>query len=681
MSLFVYSYGKKAKNNSIANQAYMIVKTAEKFHYAPRAMNDSLSEIVFESFLQILDPNASLFTKKIYNSLEKYKYSLDEQIVQKKTTFLNAVTELYIQQLKYADSIIQALHKKKFDFTEKDTLWLGGDNVYEKQSVLSGKWDRWTKYMILSSYQSRSDSLDNAKNITKEETITILSDVISREKCRIQSKLSSYKKTKKQIGENYLKAIASAFDPHTTYFSFSEKKQFETYLSTATGSFGIQVYLNTIGEIEIIKMIPGAPAWNSNKINEGDIILDIEKSNGEKMDMRCTSPSGVYDFISSIGSKKTSFKIRKKDGKIVSVILKKEIIDVEMNTIRSFLFKGTQTIGYIYLPSFYTSFSFNNYLSKGCANDLTMELIKLRKDSIDGLILDLRSNEGGFVNEALRIAGVFIDKGALCITHERGKKPKAIKDNARGIVYSNPLVVLVNSSSASASELLAATLQDYNRAVIVGSKTFGKSTIQSVLPVDAGNYDSLSLYKGVPPAFIKITLGGLYRVSGDSYQNIGITPDIELPELFENMQIKEVAYNTSLQFKKITKKTYSYPKKPLPVTKLKNLSSSRLKRNPAFKYVEKIKPMIPDLNSRFSIPLEFNAFKKFINRFEVWGDILDAFGCSTAVILPDYINSDNSMNDIVNKQYQEIIQDISSDIYINEAVNIINDLIQTKTED
>lgn len=680
-SLFIYHSGGMAKGNSVDEQAFMIVKTAKKYHYAPRAIDNIFSELVFESFLRMLDPHGNLFTKKIYHTLETYKHSLDEQIVKKRTTFLDTVTALYAQQLHIADSLINTIKKKKINFTSKDTLWLGGDNVYGEQGHLSRKWEQWVKYMVLWSYQSRADSSNTAKKITKEEAQEILSDVISRETCRIQLKLSSTQKTRELTGKMYLNAVAAAFDPHTTYFSPAEKKQFETDLSTTTGSFGMRIHLNTIGEVEILEVVPGDPAWNSNKINEGDVILDIEKQNGTKMDLRCTTPSGVYDFLSSIGRENTKFKIRKKDGSIISVSLSKEVIDVEKNTIRSFLLKGERTIGYIYLPSFYTNFSYLNYFSQGCANDLAKELIKLRKDAIDGLILDIRSNSGGSIQEALRTAGAFVDKGALCIIHNRGNKPKTIKDNARGTIYKGPLVILVNSSSASASELIAAVLQDYNRALVVGSTTFGKSTIQSIMPVDMGNFDSLSQYKGKPPGFIKITQGGIYRVSGESHQKVGITPDIELPDLFENMQKREAGYDGSLNLKKISKKTYSYPQEPLPISKLKNLSAARLRRNSAFKYLEKIKPMIPETDSRYPIPLEFNAFKKHSNRFEAWEDSLNARGCSTTVTLPSYWEGENSLTDREKEQNQEIMQSISVDLYVNEATNIINDLIHIKNRD
>jgi carboxyl-terminal processing protease len=677
LAFITYLYAGSTKNTSIASQAVMIIKTAEKYHYLPKPVNDTFSEVVYGSFLHMLDPYGIIFSDESVRKLDSFKFALDNQIKEQKTAFLETATSLYVGQLHSVDSIIKEISKEEFDLTINDTLWLNSKTVWGKQRDLKRKWEQWIKYLILWTIHNNADSTGTAVLPAGKELHKILSDVITRETCRIQLKINPPGEIMDFTGSLYLKAISSAFDPHTQYLSLAEAMQWETDLSKESGSFGIRINFNLIGEIEIVDLVPGGPAWNSTIINEGDVILDIKKRDGTTIDLRCATFDDVHNFLSSIGNKQTDFKIRKKNGKIISVSLKKELLNVDCNTIRSYVLKGSASIGYIYLPLFYSDFTYANYFSKGCANDLAKELIKLKKDSIDGLILDLRDNGGGSLKEALRVAGIFIDQGALCITHSRGDAPEIKKDEARGTIYNGPLVVLVNSSSASASELFAGVMQDYNRAVIVGSKTFGKSTIQQMLPVDAGNFDSISHYKGDPPAFITLTIGTFYHVTGISHQKIGITPDILLPNFYDNAQFREASYDGVLEFGKCNKKTYYTPEDTLPIDKLKRLCDTRMKDNSIFKYIKRMGALVPGLNSRYPVPLVFQLFDKYVDRFDGVEDSVAVKECLFTIVLPDSSKIKSSMTDLEKTDNEMVIHNIKDDISINETFSIINDLIKT----
>ena len=667
------------KEVQIAAQAAMIVKTAEKYHYSPRPVNDDFSKAVYESFLHMLDPYGLIFTEEAVGRLDGFKFALADEIHRQKTAFIDAAALVYVKQLQYVDSLLREMKNKDIDLAAHDTLWLGGDPTYGKQSSLKKKWEQWIKYMVLWAYQNNKDSTKAEVVTSQKETHKILGDVLSRETCRIQLKMNPPGGMNGLIGLRYLKAIASAFDPHTAYMSSAEKNLFEADLSKESGSFGIRVNFNAIGEIEIVGVMPGGPAWKSNKINEGDVILDIKKSDGGALDPRCATLSDVYGFLSSIGNNQAGFRVRKKNGKIMTVSLKKELLDVEENTIRSYILKGDALVGYVYLPSFYTDFSYGNYFSKGCANDMAKELIKLKGAAINGLILDIRSNGGGSLEEACRMAGIFIDYGALCITHSRGKEPEIIKDNARGVVYGGPLIVLTNSSSASASELFAGVLQDYNRALIVGSKTFGKSTFQEIVPVDAGNFDSLPLYKGDPPGYVTLTMGAIYRVTGTSHQKTGVTPDLELPQVFEDAMEREASNGGALDLGKISKKTYYYPVNPLPAGALRNLSGARLKGSAAFRYIRKTGALAPALNRRHPVPLDFQSFVKYINRFNELEDSLIVKNGAFTADAPDYDKSKGALTDLDKADDENNVRAIRGDAYINEAFAIMQDLITMTT--
>jgi carboxyl-terminal processing protease len=675
--LITLSFSVNGKDLSFAVQAQMIIKTAGKYHYSPRNLDDNFSKAVYESMLNLLDPYKLVFTKESIGKLDSFKFSIDDQIKENKLSFLEATTSMYMKQLNAIDSLLQKIQSKNIDLTNNDTLWLGSKIEYSNQCNLKDRWDKWTRYLILLSLQSRADSVKVLPVPSSKEIGKILDDVISRELCRIRSKINPAEGIKNYTGTAYLKAISNAFDPHTEYMSAVEMKEYETSLSKLAGHFGIRLDFNMAGEIEIAELMPGGPAWRSNNINEGDVILDIRKSDGKKMDLGCARLSDVYDFLSSIDYKPTSFKIRKKNGNIISVTLKKEILDVEENTIRSFCLKGSNNnIGHIYLPSFYNNFNYDSYFSSGCANDITKELIKLKSTSIDGLILDLRSNGGGTISEALRLAGIFIDFGTLCLTHSRGTNPEIQKDNARGTIYNGPLVLLVNSSSASASEMFAGIMQDYNRAVIVGSTTFGKGTIQQTLPVDAGNFDSLIHYKGNPLGFLVLTTGSFYRITGKSCQTTGITPDIELPEPFKNILERESSFNGALKLGTINKKTYYHPLDNLPLTLLRNLSEVRIKEEPGFQYINNAQMIFTGNYSGYPVPLEINFFQEYVKNIEKLDDSLTVRKKTFEAVLPD--SAAASITSQEKEDNKIIAGNINKDIYINEAYNIINDLAHNK---
>ena len=670
--LITLSLSVNGKDLPFTELAQMIIKTAGKYHYSPRNLDDNFSKTVYESMINLLDPYKLVFTQESIGKLDSFKFSIDDQIREKKSSFLEVTTSVYLRQLNAADSLLSKIKSKKVDFTINDTLWFGSKIEYSNQCNLKERWDKWIRYLILLSLQSRADSLKTLSVPSSKEMEKILDDVISREVCRIRSKINPAEGLKNYTGTTYLKAISNAFDPHTEYMSTAEMEEYESSLSKLAGHFGISLDFNMAGEIKIAKLMPGGPAWRSNKVNEGDVILDIMKSDGKRMDLRCTRLSDVYDFISSTDYKQTIFRIRKKNGTIINVSLKKEILDVEENTIRSFCLKGKKNIGYIYLPSFYNNFNYDSYFSSGCANDITKELIKLKSASIDGLILDLRSNGGGTVSEALRMAGIFIDFGALCLTHSRGTNPEIQKDNARGTIYNGPLVLLVNSSSASASEMFAGIMQDYNRAVIAGSPTFGKGTIQQTLPVDAGDFDSLIHYKGNPPGFLALTTGSFYRITGKSCQKAGITPDIELPEPFEKTLERESTFNAALGFETINKKTYYHPLDNLPLTFLRNLSECRLKKEPGFQYIKNAQMIFTGNYSRYPVPLEINFFQEYIKNLEKLDDSLTVSKKVFETVLPDTAAA--SITNQEKEDNKKITGAISKDIFINEAYNIIVDL-------
>jgi carboxyl-terminal processing protease len=663
------------KDKPVSEIAESLLKTAEKYHYQPRSINDSFSDDVYNSFLEFLDPYSIIFTKESISSLEKLKTSIPAMLKQHETVFLDSALSIYKRQLTAADSMVKSFSGSDFDFSVIDSMLIDKKPRFAERTQWNRKMSQWIKYNVLWNIQNAADSSGAVTLPVGDAKKKVIENAISRISCRFKFKLDQPEGIKAHVEIAFLKALSLAFDPHTIYMSNSEMREFEGNISKEAATFGMSYSLNAMGEIVVDEVVPGGPAWSSNMINDGDIIVDIIKNDGKRLDMQCVSIRDLSAFLATIGFNQTNFKVRKKNGKIIEVTLQKDLLTVDENVIRTYLLNGNKNIAYIYLPSFYQEFRYDNYFSSGCANDFARELIKLKNAQIDALILDLRDNGGGAMNEAIRIAGSLIDFGNISISHKRNKKPELLKDGAIGVVFSKPIIVMVNSMSASASELLAGVLQDYRRALIVGSRTFGKSTIQQTIPVDAGNFDSLEAYKGTVPGYVKLTTGAFYRVTGETHQNKGIYPDILLPDMYDYASVREDAHENTLKLQKIQKNTYYTPLQDMPLSKLVTSSTARVTKSTQFNYVKKCAEIVRKMDQSSVIPLQFTAFKEYEHQMDDNDDSLSVKNSEFTVGLPDYIKNRDKMTAVDKEDNRRIMDAIRKDLYINESFRIAVDLL------
>ncbi|NOU46380.1 MAG: carboxy terminal-processing peptidase [Bacteroidales bacterium] len=653
-----------SQNMGFCDRAALIVKTAEKYHYNPRAVDDKFSELVFSNFINILDPYGFYFTHSEYEQLEQYKYSIVEDIIQHKSGFLQKSTQLYLNKLLFVDSLITSFENHEFDFNQNDIITFTKTTQFVSRNQLIDRWEKSIKLHILTSYFSDIDSGAENQAISSEKILALKNTILINENCRSKSKINYSGGIEEYVVEALLKAIASAFDPHTNYFSQTAQSEFITQLSKEKFSFGFDINRNDFGEIEILQIIPGSPTWNSNLMNEGDVIMSV-KALGKEKDFNCISTDEVMFFLANDEVKEADFLIRKKNGKQFSLTLVKEKLDIEENVIRSFVLEGEKNIGYIYLPVFYSQI----------ANDVAKELVKLRKENISGLIIDLRNNGGGSMMEAILLSGIFVDYGAVGIIQTRNEPPTSLKDAMKGTIYDGPLIIMINSYSASASELFTASMQDLNRAVIVGNTSFGKATMQQIIPIDACNYPVLEQYRDSSKDFVKLTIGEFYRVTGESHQKKGVIPDVELPYNFDNYEVSERSFASALNPTFNEKKVYYYPQSPQPVSELKTLSEARIKKDSVFIDLENKRKKISEEENKFSVPVNFNSFMKFIQSKEKTGITYKKQSAFS-------VKKRNDIEAVTGTSNKDIIvnavDQMERDYYLGEAYHIINDLVNIK---
>lgn len=485
------------------------------------------------------------------------------------------------------------------------------------------------------------------------------------------------------IGSIFLNCITNRFDPHSTFFSPNEKDKFLEMISKDGMSYGFSTKENKDGEIEISNIVPGGNAWKTNQLNDGDILLKVNFDNNATIDLLFVDDFELDQiFNTNSNAKSLVITVRKTNGLIKAINLKKEKIEQEDNVVKSYILNGAKKIGYIYLPSFYDEWTGKNPL--GCGNDVAKEIQKLQQEKIEGLIFDLRYNGGGSLYEAINLAGIFIDEGPITVLKNRNEKPTVVKDMNRGTAYDGPLLVMVNAHSASASELLSAVLQDYNRAVIVGNNTFGKATVQGTFPLDL-NYDPKypKMNATSDLGYSNITIQKFYRVTATSHQKKGVHPDIYLPDLSYISKNTEANEKYYLESDTVGKTIYYTPLKSLPIANLNAKSVERVKSNNSFNQIIALNDSIALIEKQTqTISLNINNYKQLEKRYKsLSGNIDTLYTTPTKTYTVTNNSTDNkiyNVNDFFKQMNADALKKIQSDIYIDESYKIMLDLIISK---
>jgi carboxyl-terminal processing protease len=571
----------------IATDAFLITKMANKFHVQPRILDDEFSNNIYVSLLKKLDDDKLIFTQEDIKLFEEFRFKIDDEIAAKKTTFLQLLVATYTNRLLQSDTIADNILKQPINFNSVEKYTVQEDTTYPTNiAALKVKLYKNFKYKIASEI---AYIISETKDVVRQKKIIDSTQIIFRKKIaevfkrNIQKELQSSGGIAQMIGKEYCNTIATCYDPHSAYMTLTDRDNFEGELGKKKMIFGFNLAEDDDGKITIKNLAPGSAAFKSGMINKGDKMVAIQWEGSLPIDVSNASGEDISEILASNNHSKATITFLKADGTKRQVELAKEqqADDTDDNKVKSYLLKGDKTIGYISLPSFYEDWEDKRSIN-GCANDVAKEILKLKKENIDGLIVDVRFNGGGSVMEAVDLAGIFIDAGP--IAQIKLKEPKAftLKDGNRGTIYDGPLTLLVNGFSASASELLAGTLQDYHRGLIVGSTTYGKATGQRILPLDTAINLNDDIDKVKTPAFLKLTLSQVYRVSGATAQFKGVVPDIILPDATDAYNTKEKNEPFAIPASNIEANKYYLPNNPLPLDLLQQKAIIYQKEEPYF---------------------------------------------------------------------------------------------------
>lgn len=669
LSLFLISFSLFSQNGDktceILSKINILI---QQEHYSPKPVDDSLSVYVFDTFMDQLDANRNLFTQIEYQKLAQHRLQLDNYIVQKNCSFMNDFVSAYQLALKRKKKILDKIQKEAFDYNTNDTVKFSKKNfpfdLAEKD--LERVWKKRLRYDILEEISKLSTNLDSLNIHFEKLEKNTKTKVFDTNLCKVSSLLSSKKGIEEDLKNSFLNIFCTYFDPHTNYFSPDAKSSFMSGLSTSNLSLGLNITFNEKEEIIVDEIVPGGPAAKSEKFEKEDVILKVSNKKGEEYLVSCASIEKIGELIYSDSNAEIELTIQKKNGNIQAVLLKKEVMKTNANSVFSYIVEKETRIGYINIPSFYSDFDGSTV--QGCADDVAKEIVKLQKDNIKGLVIDLQNNGGGSMEEAIKLAGMFIDSGPISVLVNSKKKQDIIKDVNRGSAYNGPIIVLINGNSASASEFYSGTMQDYNRAIIIGSKSLGKASMQTIIPLDEKKQQD----------FVKLTVEKFYRVTGESNQIKGIIPDISLPVLFDSITTREVSLKTALQQDTISTKAKFNPLTNPNFEKIVALSNLRVKKSELFNEINIANTEINALYLHLKKPIRLtfkDVFSDFHEIDALWEKVKKiAESESGCTIL-------NNSDDIQKIQFDTFLQDINTyriknlkkNPYLEEAVAILKD--------
>ncbi len=690
----------------------LITYVLEKGHFNPKEMNDEFSEGVYQHYLNQIDPFKRYFYQSDINEFEAYKAEIDDQITAYDLSFFNLTYERLLQRINESKAIYKEVLANSFDYGIDENF----NADYENADYVKSKKDmkeRWRKQLKFSAIANYHDLVTEQENkSTKGKNIDVLSDVeidvlsdVEKEKFFNEEEeekdiivktevelvqeardvtLRSLNELYAFIGERerkdwfsvYINAIVEEFDPHTYYFAPEDKDRFDVAMSGKYEGIGARLQ-KRMDNITINEVISGGPAWRQNKLEVGDIILKVRQENEEEavnvVGMRLAD---AIKFIKGPKGTKVILTLKKVDGTIQDLAISRDIVELEETFAKSSIVeKDNKNFGIINLPKFYVDFK--DYKKRNAASDIKREIERLKGEGMEGLVLDLRNNGGGSLPVVVDIAGLFIKEGPVVQVKTTGEPKEVLRDRDRSIVWDGPLVILVNELSASASEILSAAMQDYKRAIILGSKqTYGKGTVQQVLDLNRMVRKNTSGDIGA----IKFTTQKYYRINGGSVQLEGVKSDVVVPDRYSYIDIGERDQENPLPWDKIDAADFSLWNSYFDYETTIKKSKERMANSEQLKLIDENARWIKKIRDRNLYSLNYETYKAKLElneeeakRFEKLSDYKTDL---TFKSLP-YELALTKKDTVLKQKRERWHTSLSKDVYIEEALNVLNDLKMT----
>jgi len=657
---------------------YILRNILTRSHFVVKDMNDDFSEYVFTEFIDGLDPNKRYFTQKDIKDFEKYKYDIDNQLLNEDISFYNLVYGRFTSKIKNAKSYYKDLLEKPFNFKKKETI----DVNYEQSSFAKNEnqlKDYWRKQLKLSTLIRIEGELEKQKrNASKKENFKVQKFENLEKNARLEV-LKNMDELYVRIEElehedwfsTFLNSVVGAFDPHTTYMAPTIKERFDQDMSGKLEGIGARLQKKGI-YTHIFKLVSGGPAWKQGDLEAGDIILEVAQGDKEPLDIVGMRLDDAIKFIKGKKGTEVRLTVKKKiDGSIKIISIIRDVVELEETFVKSSIVeKNGKKYGLIDLPKFYIDFDEQNY--RDSAKDMEKEIERLKSEGVAGLVIDLRNNGGGSLKTAIEISGLFINEGPVVQIKYRGENPIIKNDTDKKIQWDGAIVVLVNEFSASASEIFAAAMQDYKRAIIIGgNQTYGKGTVQSVLPINRFTKYDKDL------GALKMTIQKFYRINGGSTQIEGVYSDIAIPSRYSYMKFGERDLEGALVWDKVKQADYIQTKSYENFSDVIENSKKRIASDSKFKLINEYAKWLKKNQENTSYSLNYKLFtnqslaqEKDAEKFK---SVFD-YDSNLKFASPKYEVSLIKKDTILANKRLEWHKKLSKDVYVSEALNVLSEL-------
>ena len=656
----------------------------EQQHYSPKKIDDAFSKQVFKKFLEDLDSYKFIFIQSDINSLKKYETTVDDEIHGGDVEFVPATEKIYTKRIAETVDLIQEVLSKPFDFAVDEMFVSDGDKVSfaaneaERKDMIRKTMKFLTLERLVDLQEQRGKSIvDSIKNRTDE--------VLEKNARQLVAKAMNKLFTRNRVTQKeddrfnmYLNVITNQMDPHSDYFPPVEKRAFDEQMTNRFFGIGAQLQEQD-GFVKILSLVNGYPAARSGEIAPNDIILKVAQGKEEPVDITGYEVTDAVKLIRGNKGTEVRLTLKKEDGTIkVVAMIRDEIVQDEGYARSAIVQEGNKKIGYIFLPDFYADFE--DPKGHRCSEDVAQEIIKLKDENVDGIVLDLRFNGGGSLYEVVQMVGLFINQGPIVQVRDKEGKSSILSDNNPSVLYDGPLAVMVNELSASASEIFAAAIQDYRRGVVIGStSTYGKGTVQRTVPFGKPiDYTSGRTEFGA----VKLTFQKFYRINGGSTQMKGVVPDIVLPDTYEYLKIREKDNPVSLAWDEITKASYQLtPDNFGYETTIKN-ANEKIANDATLSLIKSNASWLASVNEKaLSLNIiKYKEHQKSIRSTVSQNNNLVKLKKEMDITVTTldkekyYSNSDKQKGE----RYQAWLKSLKTDLYINTTAGILSNMIEIK---
>lgn len=658
----------------------VVMQGLNSAHFQPEKLDDAFSKKVYDLSMKRLDINKKFLLQEDVDKLKKYETKIDDQVKNGSYEFLNASTKVFNTRVKESQELYKEILAKPFNFDTDEYLELDPDKLqYPKdRAAHRDNLRKYLKYQTMIQMAELIEMQDKAKekkdNKTPAKSIAEL-EVEARKKV-VKSGEDMFRRISQLDRDDsvsaFINAIANAYDPHTEFYPPKDKATFDIAMTGRLEGIGATLSERD-GQIKVAEIVPGSASYRQGELKAGDIIMKVAQGKDEPVSVEGMRLDNAVQLVRGKKGTEVRLTVKKPDASIKVISIIRDVVIIEETYAQSALINADKPVGYIKLPGFYADF--DNKGGRNSAEDVRKEIEKLKKQNIQGLILDLRNNGGGSLQEAVTMAGLFIEKGPVVQVQTSGSAPVILEDRDSQVQYNGPLVILVNQFSASASEILAAAMQDYKRGVIVGSAaTFGKGTVQQVFNLDNVLPSDFNAIK--PVGSLKLTTQKFYRVNGGATQLRGVSPDILLPDLYTYLEQGEKDMEYALPWDEIKAAKYQAWNNQPNISQLKSNANSRVASSPSFKMItdlaQKMKKQSDNTNRSLKLETflaESRSSKADAKKYEDLEKSSQMLNISSLKVDLDKLGADTTKQNIA----ATFVKNLKKDIYLHEATNIIRD--------